>query len=53
MARYLRIDPMASGSNPPSAKLSFRVGELSALSNSRRRNHECGHIERKNLDTAR
>ena len=25
MVRFLRIDPMVSGSNPPSAKLSLRM----------------------------
>ena len=40
VVRFLRIDPMVSGSNPTSAKLSLRVRESPALCNSRRRNHE-------------
>ena len=56
MARFLRIDPAISGSNPPSVKLSLRV-----------RNEEsrhlfvvagvritrCGHNEVEDLDTTR
>ena len=36
----LCIDPVVSGSDPLSAKFSLGVGELSALCNYRRRNHE-------------
>ena len=40
VVRLSRIDPMVSGSNPPSAKLSSEWRELPALCNSSRRNHK-------------
>ena len=54
MVIFLRIDPMVSGSNPPSAKLSLRgrknrqLSVIAGVGITR-----CGHIERKDLDTAR
>ena len=30
VVRFLRIDPMVSGSNPPSAKLSLRVRRVTS-----------------------
>ena len=32
VVRFLRIDPMASGSNPPSAKRSLRVRRVAKIS---------------------
>ena len=41
MVSFLRLDPMVSGSNPTSAKLSLRMTDLPALlCNATRRNHE-------------
>ena len=40
MVRFSRIDPVVSGSNPPSAKLPVQGGESPALSDSMRRNYE-------------
>ena len=54
MVIFLRIDPMVSGSNPPSAKLVLKSAEccqlyvIPGVGIMR-----CGHIERKDLDTAR
>ena len=39
MVGFLLVDPMVSGSNPPSATLSLGMRRL-ALSNSRSRNHQ-------------
>ena len=35
MVRFLRIDPMVSGSSPTSAKLSLRVRRVASLCNSK------------------
>ena len=43
MVRFLRIDPMVSGSSPTSAKISLRVKRVAT---------RCAHIESKDLDTA-
>ena len=54
MVIFLRIDPMVRGSNPPSAKLSLRVRknrQLSVIAGVGIT--RCGHIERKDLETAR
>ena len=40
LVRFSRTDPMVSGSNQPSAKLSLRIWQSLALCNSRRGNHE-------------
>ena len=45
MLRFLPIDPMVSGSNPPSFQLSLRA--IAGVGITR-----YGHIERKDLDTA-
>ena len=49
--RFLPIDPMASSSNPPTTKLSFRMRRIIAIPGVEIA--RCGHIERKDLDTAR
>ena len=52
VARFLRIDLMVSGSNPPLAKLSLRVSrQLSVISGVAIPG--CGQIERKDVGTAR
>ena len=54
MVRFLRIDPMVSDSSPTSAKLSLRVRRVaSSLVIPGIGITMCGHIERKDLDTAR
>ena len=40
MVRFLRVDPMVSGSIPTFAKLSFRVRRVAISLYSRRMNHE-------------
>ena len=57
MEKFLRIDPIISGSNPLSAStfnFSFQLegGELPALCNSRRRNPEVWSHREKDLDDA-
>ena len=49
VVRFLRIDPMVNGSNPPSAKLSLRVilSVIPGVGIMR-----CGHVKRKDLDIA-
>ena len=54
MVIFLRIDHMVRGSNPPSAKLSLRVRknrQLSVIAGVGIT--RCGHIQRKDLETAR
>ena len=54
MVRFLRIDPMVSGSSPTSARLSLKSeesGQLSTISGVGIT--RCGHIDGKDLDTAR
>ena len=54
MARFLRIDPAISGSNPPSVKLSLRVrNEESLFVVAGVRITRCGHNEGEDLDTTR
>ena len=53
MVRFLCIDPMVSGPHPTSAKLSLseesrQPSVITGVGITR-----CGHIERKDLDTAR
>ena len=40
MVRFLRIDPIVSGSKPPLLNFHLDLGESPALRNSRRMNHE-------------
>ena len=40
VVRFLLIDPMVIGSNPPPLELPLRVRRVAALCNYRRRNHE-------------
>ena len=53
MVRFLHGDPMVSGSNPSSAKpsLNEESRQLSVIPGAGVT--RCGHIERKDLDTAR
>ena len=54
MVRFLRIDPMVSGSSLTLAQLSTKSEESHQLSViAGVRIMRCGHIERKELDTAR
>ena len=53
MVRFVRIDPMVNGSSPISAKLSLRVKRVSSSVIPGIGTTRCGHIERKDLDTAR
>ena len=51
IVRFLRIDPMVSGLSPIPAKISLRVRRVSVIPGVG--NTRCGHIEKKDLDTAR
>ena len=53
MVRFLRIDPMVSGSSPTSARLSLRVRSRQLSVSPGVGITRCGYIERKDLDTAR
>ena len=49
--RFLRIDPMISGSNPTSPKLSLRVGRVASSLIPSVGITSCCHTERKDLNT--
>ena len=52
MVRFLRIDPMVSGSSLTSARLSLRVRRVTSSIIPGVGITRCGHIDRKDLDTA-
>ena len=53
VVRFLRFDPMISGSNPPSAELSLGVVRVATYIIPGIGITKCGYIKRKDADTTR